>query len=108
MTNEEIAKRMRKLADTEVMNAETRRSLWKIADELDNDYEIRPARTLAPGQVAVDIPPLSEWPRKAVDMTLAWHLESRAGYFTPVPYRTIINRAEAERLHLDRDTEANR
>ena len=47
MTNEEIAKRMRKLADTEVMNAETRRSLWQIADELDPPEPKIPDGTIA-------------------------------------------------------------
>ena len=42
MSNKDAAQRMRTLADTEVMNAETRRSLWAIADELDPP-KLRPA-----------------------------------------------------------------
>ncbi len=73
----------------------------------DSRLEIIPARTLKPRQVAVDIPPITEWPEKAVYMALTWY---REGMIEPLPYRnpyrTIINRAEAKQLYLDRDTEA--
>lgn len=58
------------------------------------EIEWKPVRILAPDEVAVKVPPVSEWPPLSVGLALMYYPDN--GHHEG--YKRLITRAEAERM----------
>jgi len=68
-----------------------------------DEIEWKPARILAPDEVAVKVPPVSEWPNEAfrIDSEPYYRMQGWSKK-TIGQYVTLITRAEAESMEADR------